>query len=159
MFKLWTELCIKYVITCQLLTGECSLLASTVAVKNAICYLKATYKIDLKKPQKTVCHVIVSPPLWTCSAVRRLPSGGSTGCGICSIWGRTEGFGWHLRAGGRAPHGIPAPRSPAWWNGRGGGSRMAGSAGTLSAYWLEGCSAAGWPPKPQVDRCSVLPYQ
>lgn len=97
-------------------------------------------------------YVTVSLPPWTCSAGSHLPSGGSTGSAICSSRGWTGGFGWHLRGGGPAPRHIPAPRSPAWWNGRGGGSRTAGSAGRLSAYWLEGCSAAGWPPKSQWKR-------
>lgn len=97
-------------------------------------------------------YITVSLPPWTCSAASRLPSGGSTGSVICSSWGPTGGSGWRLRGGGPAPRHIPAPRSPAWWNGRGGGSRMAGSAGRLSACWPEGCSAAGWPPNSRWKR-------
>lgn len=83
---------------------------------------------------------------WTYWAVHHLPSGGSRVSVFCNTGGLTGGSGWHQRWDGLAPHRSPARHSPAWWSGRAGGNRRAGSAGRLSAYWLEGCSAGGWLP-------------
>lgn len=110
----------------------------------------------MKKKGEWCAHVTASLPLWTCQAVHHLPSGGSTGSWIYNNVGQTGGFGWHLLGGGPAPRHTQALRIPAWWNGCGGGSRTAGSGGRLSAYWLEGCSAAGWPPTSQWNRWKLL---
>ena len=101
---------------------------------------------------ETAPFATASPPPWTWRAARRPPSGGSAASGFRRNVGQTWGFGWRLRGGGRARRCSPVPRSPAWWSGRAGGSRRAGSAGRLSAYWLEGCSAEGWRPESQRHR-------